>query len=224
MADKGPFLTSCIIFYLFIGGAIFQILEERNWISARDTYIQKKEDLLRKYTCLTKENLNEILEVASQAAGQGVAITGEKHRNSWDWSNSVIFAATIVTTIGYGNVAPKTESGKVFCILYGLCGIPLCLVWLSTLGSFFGDRAKRLSQVLLRKGVTVKKVQFTLTALFLLWGLLVHLVIPPFVFMAVEEWSYLEGMYFSFITLTTVGFGDYVTGVNPNIDYPKLYR
>lgn len=38
------------------------------------------------------------------------------------------------------------------------------------------------------------------------------MVIPPFIFMAVEEWSYLEGMYFSFITLTTVGFGDYVTG------------
>lgn len=57
-----------------------------------------------------------------------------------------------------------------------------------------------------------KKIQFTLTALFLLWGLLVHLVIPPFVFMFVEGWSYLEGIYFSFITLTTVGFGDYVTG------------
>lgn len=39
-------------------------------------------------------------QIVSQAAGQGVTITGEKHRNSWDWANSVIFAATIVTTIG----------------------------------------------------------------------------------------------------------------------------
>lgn len=79
-----------------------------------------------------------------------------------------------------------------------------------------------------------------------------HLVIPPFVYMYVEGWSYLEGFYFSFITLTTVGFGDYVagmyalykyvfsskvnvisthisawtfvSGVNPSIDYPRLYR
>lgn len=57
-----------------------------------------------------------------------------------------------------------------------------------------------------------KKVQLTCTALFLLWGLLVHLLIPPFVFMSMEEWSYLEGIYYSFITLTTVGFGDYVAG------------
>uniref|UniRef100_A0A3Q3BE92 Potassium channel, subfamily K, member 5b n=1 Tax=Kryptolebias marmoratus TaxID=37003 RepID=A0A3Q3BE92_KRYMA len=223
MADKGPFLTSCIIFYLSIGAAIFQIVEESNWTSAKDTYIQKKEEILTKFKCLTKEGLDEILQIASEAAGQGVAITGDNHRSTWDWSNSVIFAATIVTTIGYGNIAPKTTNGRVFCILYGLCGIPLCLVWLSTLGSFFGDRAKRLSQVLIRKGIS-KKIQFTLTALFLLWGLLVHLVIPPFVFMLVEEWSYLEGMYFSFITLTTVGFGDYVAGVNPDIEYPRLYR
>ncbi|XP_019110658.1 potassium channel subfamily K member 5b isoform X2 [Larimichthys crocea] len=125
---------------------------------------------------------------------------------------------------GFGNVAPKTKGGRVFCILYGLCGIPLCLVWISRLGSFFGDRAKRLSQVMIRKGVSVKKIQFTCTALFLLWGLLVHLVIPPVVFMYMEEWTYLEGLYYSFITLTTVGFGDYVAGVNPNIEYPRLYR
>lgn len=224
MAEKGPFLTSCIIFFLSIGAAIFQILEEPNYISAKDTYIIQKENILKNYTCLTKEALDEILEIVSNAAGQGVSITGDNHRNTWDWANSVIFAASIVTTIGYGNVAPKTKGGRVFCILYGLCGIPLCLVWISELGSFFGDRAKRLSQVLIRKGVSVKKVQFTCTVLFLLWGLFVHLLIPPFVFMTVEGWTYLEGIYFSFITLTTVGFGDYVAGVNADIEYPRLYR
>lgn len=224
MADKGPFLTACIIFYLSIGAAIFQILEEPNWISAKDKYLLQKKNILKKYDCLTKEALDDILEIVAEAAGQGVAITGDNHRSTWDWGNSVIFAATIVTTIGYGNVAPKTERGRVFCILYGLCGIPLCLVWISQLGSFFGDRARRLSQVLIRKGISVTKVQFTCTACFLLWGLIVHLVIPPFVFMSLEEWTYLEGLYFSFITLTTVGFGDYVAGVNPNIQYPRLYR
>ncbi|XP_070822404.1 potassium channel subfamily K member 5-like [Chaetodon trifascialis] len=224
MADKGPFLTSCIIFYLSIGAAIFQILEEPNWKSARDKYRLQKESILKKYPCLAKEDLEEILEIVSEAAGQGVTITGDIHRNTWDWANSVIFASTIVTTIGFGNVAPKTKGGRVFCILYGLCGIPLCLVWISKLGSFFGDRAKRLSQVLISKGVSVKKVQLICTALFLLWGLLVHLLLPPLVFMSLEGWSYLEGLYFSFITLTTVGFGDYVAGVNPNIEYPRLYR
>lgn len=63
MAEKGPFLTSCIIFYLSIGAAIFQILEEPNWQSARDKYTLQKENIVKKYKCLTKEDLDEILEV-----------------------------------------------------------------------------------------------------------------------------------------------------------------
>jgi hypothetical protein len=32
------------------------------------------------------------------------------------------------------------------------------------------------------------------------------------IFSAWENWSFLEGAYFSFITLTTIGFGDFVPG------------
>ena len=45
-----------------------------------------------------------------------------------------------------------------------------------------------------------------------MWGVLVHLVIPPFVFMVTEEWNYIEGLYYSFITISTIGFGDFVAG------------
>lgn len=63
MADKGPLLTSCVIFYLSIGAAIFQILEEPNYMSARDKYILQKEQILKKFSCLTKSDLDQILEV-----------------------------------------------------------------------------------------------------------------------------------------------------------------
>ncbi|XP_060772174.1 potassium channel subfamily K member 5b isoform X2 [Neoarius graeffei] len=162
--------------------------------------------------------------MVATAAGQGVTITGEKPYNPWVWQNAIIFAATIITTIGYGQVAPKTIGGRVFCIVFGLCGIPLCFTWISELGTFFGSRTKRLSQALLHRQFSVKKVQFICTTLFLLWGLLFHLLIPPFFFMCVEQWTYLEGLYFCFITLTTVGFGDYVAGVNTGVDYQAPYR
>ncbi|KAG7466053.1 hypothetical protein MATL_G00160730 [Megalops atlanticus] len=224
MVDKGPLLTSAIIFYLSIGAAIFQVLEEPNWKNAVKNYTDEKEQILQKYPCLTKEDLDKILEVVSEAAGQGVTITGNKTFNNWNWPNAVIFAATVITTIGYGNIAPKTPSGRVFCIFYGLFGVPLCFTWISELGKFFGGRAKHLGQYLTKRGVTLRKAQFTCTALFILWGLLVHLVIPPFVFMSQEGWSYIEGLYFSFVTLTTIGFGDLVAGVDPNANYPALYR
>lgn len=46
----------------------------------------------------------------------------------------------------------------------------------------------------------------------LLSGLLLFLLLPPLLFRHVEGWSYVEGFYFAFITLSTVGFGDYVIG------------
>lgn len=63
MADTGPLLTSGIIFYLSIGAAIFQILEEPNWKSATEEYILQKENILKNYTCLKKQDLDIIIEV-----------------------------------------------------------------------------------------------------------------------------------------------------------------
>ncbi|XP_078239160.1 potassium channel subfamily K member 5 isoform X2 [Pogona vitticeps] len=162
--------------------------------------------------------------VVSEAAGQGVSIDANDTFNYWNWPNAVIFAATVITTIGYGNVAPKTSAGRLFCIFYGLFGVPLCLTWISALGKFFGGRAKRLGQFLTKRGVSLRKAQITCTAIFIIWGVLVHLVLPPFVFMVTEGWDYIEGLYFSFITISTIGFGDFVAGVNPNMDYHSLYR
>ncbi|KAM9341179.1 potassium channel subfamily K member 5-like [Symphorus nematophorus] len=224
MVDKGPLLTSAIIFYLSIGAAIFQVLEEPNWKLAAKRYDAQKVKILEDYPCLTQDDLDKILEVVSDAAGQGVTITGSKTFNNWNWPNAVIFAATVITTIGYGNIAPKTSAGRVFCIFYGLFGVPLCLTWISELGKFFGGRAKHMGQYLTKKGFSLRKAQFTCTAIFLLWGVLVHLVLPPFVFMSQEGWTYIEGLYFSFVTLTTIGFGDLVAGVEPNKEYPTLYR
>lgn len=46
----------------------------------------------------------------------------------------------------------------------------------------------------------------------LLSGLLFFLLLPPLLFCHMEGWSYVESFYFAFITLSTVGFGDYVIG------------
>lgn len=63
MVDKGPLLTSAIIFYLSIGAAIFQVLEEPNWKLALKRYSTQKDKILEDYPCLTKDDLDRILEV-----------------------------------------------------------------------------------------------------------------------------------------------------------------
>ncbi|XP_074813303.1 potassium channel, subfamily K, member 16-like [Natator depressus] len=69
-----------------------------------------------------------------------------------------------------------------------------------------------------------KKIKFLTLLFFLVMGILVFLCLPSFVFQVVEGWSYSEGVYFAFITLSTIGFGDYVVGKQPDRNYPSYYR
>ncbi|XP_061650964.1 potassium channel subfamily K member 5a isoform X2 [Phyllopteryx taeniolatus] len=127
MVDKGPLLTSAIIFYLSIGAAIFQVLEESNWKLAAKHYRLQKEQILKDYRCLTKDDLDKILQIVSDAAGQGVTITGSKTFNNWNWPNAVIFAATVITTIG---VEPTKDYPTLYRYFVEVW-IYLGLAWLS---------------------------------------------------------------------------------------------
>lgn len=48
----------------------------------------------------------------------------------------------------------------------------------------------------------------------ILLGCALFVAVPIFVFQEVEKWTLLESAYFVVITLTTVGFGDYVAGMH----------
>ncbi|GCC34174.1 hypothetical protein chiPu_0012647 [Chiloscyllium punctatum] len=66
MVDRGPLLTSAIIFYLSIGAAIFQVLEEPNWREAVNQYELKKSQILKEHPCLTQADLEKILELSAE--------------------------------------------------------------------------------------------------------------------------------------------------------------
>ncbi len=53
----------------------------------------------------------------------------------------------------------------------------------------------------------------------LLLTTLVILIIGTLVYHQLEGWSYLDAFYFSFITLTTIGFGDFA----PQTDGGKIF-
>ncbi len=44
--------------------------------------------------------------------------------------------------------------------------------------------------------------------------MLLFVFLPASVIMMVEGWRYTEAMYYAVITLTTIGFGDYVAGTS----------
>lgn len=49
------------------------------------------------------------------------------------------------------------------------------------------------------------------------------LIIGTFVYHEIEGWSYLDAFYFSFITLTTIGFGDFAPQTDPGKVFTIIY-
>jgi ABC-type phosphate transport system permease subunit len=48
--------------------------------------------------------------------------------------------------------------------------------------------------------------------LYLIPGFVIFLILPSLVFMYFESWSFVKSFYYSFVTLSTIGFGDLVAG------------
>ncbi|KAH0620444.1 hypothetical protein JD844_020899 [Phrynosoma platyrhinos] len=78
--------------------------------------------------------------------------------------------------------------------------------------------------LLQKKQVSQTKIRVISTILFILAGCVVFVTIPAVSFKYIEEWSALDSFYFVVVTLTTVGFGDFVAGGNAEIPYREWYK
>ncbi|XP_016045368.1 potassium channel subfamily K member 10 isoform X2 [Erinaceus europaeus] len=219
-----------VVVYLVTGGLVFRALEQPFESSQKNTIALEKAEFLRDHVCVSPQELETLIQHALDADNAGVSPVGNTSNNSshWDLGSAFFFAGTVITTIGYGNIAPSTEGGKIFCILYAIFGIPLFGFLLAgigdQLGTIFGKSIARVEKVFRKKQVSQTKIRVISTILFILAGCIVFVTIPAVIFKYIEGWTALESIYFVVITLTTVGFGDFVAGGNAGINYREWYK
>uniref|UniRef100_A0ABI7XXM3 Potassium channel domain-containing protein n=1 Tax=Felis catus TaxID=9685 RepID=A0ABI7XXM3_FELCA len=128
---------------------------------------------------------------------------------------------------GYGHTVPLSDGGKAFCIIYSVIGIPFTLLFLTAV-------VQRVTIHVTRRPVLYFHVRwgFSKQVVAIVHAVLLGFVtvscfffIPAAVFSILEDdWNFLESFYFCFISLSTIGLGDYVPGEGYNQKFRELYK
>ena len=49
------------------------------------------------------------------------------------WVDAIYFSTITLTTVGYGDIVPKTDTEKIFTVFYVICGIGIIATFANTL-------------------------------------------------------------------------------------------
>ncbi|XP_033831244.1 potassium channel subfamily K member 9 [Periophthalmus magnuspinnatus] len=196
-------LIVCTFTYLLVGAAVFDALESDFEMREKEQLEAEEKRLQGKYN-ISEDDYRKLESIIMEA---------EPHRAGvqWKFAGSFYFAITVITTIGYGHAAPGTDAGKAFCMFYAVLGIPLTLVMFQSLG----ERMNTFVKYLLKRikkccGMSITDVSMENMVTVGFFSCIGTLCIGAAAFSHYEDWSFFQSYYYCFITLTTIGFGDFV--------------
>jgi hypothetical protein len=290
-------LIIAFLVYLFVGAYIHQTLnydvdleQQRQLID----YLNQFLDAHCNNSCLNESDIQYLYFLIDDVMDQGIKLSSSKLDNDTftpNWlfgGETLFFTFTLLTTIGYGHLAPITKWGKIFCMAYIAVGVPLTLVLLQGLVTRIecclmkkkadeaAEKQKRLlnqssdsedssssceasSSSEIRTLTSPHKrsstsVQNYLTlrlpnndqstqraaseehgidchyykSLFLMLLTLTFFVylLPAYVLSNYTEdkWSFLDSIYYIYVSVSTIGFGDFVPGTDQPGPYRNYYR
>ncbi|KAK0397516.1 hypothetical protein QR680_002152 [Steinernema hermaphroditum] len=209
-----------VILYLLAGAYVFYYIEgerevERNGMY-RNFIIDQREEFV--YEMSKLKNITEIdtrlnlflKEISALNISVERYLTlSDVERNvtrRWTFASSVLFSFTILTTIGYGNVAPTTYWCQMFTMVYGAFGIPLFLITIADLGRFFKTGIMSLIKAIYKKELKkqgerklLREIgEVVLVAILFLAFIAAGSAVLP---MWEHELSYFDSLYFSYIRM-----------------------
>ncbi|KAK2881411.1 hypothetical protein Q8A67_018679 [Cirrhinus molitorella] len=233
-----------IVFYALFGAAVFSALERPSELEAHCRWNRQLAEFIQDHQ-VSSEDLCELLGHYEEAINAGIRI--EARRPRWDFSGAFYFVATVASTIGFGMAAPATLNGKIFLIFYGLIGCAATILFFNlfldrmiTLITFLSSKCRKQKQKpkLSTRHITTnmytqpehgdgqedrKPSVYYVTLILAAVAILVNCGASG-LYSAMEDWSYLESMYFCFVAFSTMGFGDMVSGQKAHYEARWVYQ
>ncbi|XP_057659036.1 TWiK family of potassium channels protein 9 isoform X2 [Diorhabda carinulata] len=215
-----------LMVYTVAGGLIFRHFEYPAEIS-RVRHFQSAVHEKRQYLLdliinnntyiadLVSSELVEYERILENSFEAGITKFSNEETERWTTLKAVFFSSTVLTTIGYGHIVPMTTEGRAFCMVFALIGIPLTLTVIADWGRLFASTVSTVFKHIpplpprFRSLMVARRTSsYAFSAICFLF---LYLAVGAGLFVIWEEdWTFFEGFYFCFITMTTIGFGDLV--------------
>uniref|UniRef100_UPI0037E796AA potassium channel subfamily K member 13 isoform X4 n=1 Tax=Semicossyphus pulcher TaxID=241346 RepID=UPI0037E796AA len=235
-------LAGLILLYLLCGAAIFSALEHPFELHARRLWKQQLDNFTQRYR-VNLGALHTLLRQYEEANGAGIRV--DTLRPRWDFSGAFYFVGTVVSTIGFGMTTPATIAGKIFLIFYGLIGCAATILFFN----LFLERIITMLAYIMRwcherrlrcAGVGVEasreetsgeedslegwKPSVYYVMLILGVASIVIACSASTLYSSMENWSYVDSLYFCFVAFSTIGFGDLVSSQRQQYESQEAYR
>ncbi|XP_051529978.1 potassium channel subfamily K member 1-like [Myxocyprinus asiaticus] len=221
-------LVLAYVLYLIFGALVFSAVELPYEELLRQELRNIKQQFLQDNECVSDERLDEFLARALEASNYGVSVLNNATTNwNWDFTSALFFASTVLSTTGYGHTVPLSDGGKAFCIIYSVVGIPFTLLFLTAVVQRIMEFSTRRPLEYLHRRWGMSKTLLAALHASLLAFIIIScfFLIPAIIFTVLEEdWNFLESFYFCFISLSTIGLGDYVPGEGYHQRFRELYK
>ncbi|GMR32361.1 hypothetical protein PMAYCL1PPCAC_02556, partial [Pristionchus mayeri] len=219
-----PFTLNCTLLllvfgYAFAGGLVFDKLEREALKESQE------EERKAKVKCAMQILLNTTVRAAYLTAERVAdCFTPPRDvRGEWSFVTATLYGFGVVTTLGYNRIAPITYAGRLFCIVYGICGIPFTMIIIANVGQylnqFAGDSRRRIEEYRERRrrsrasltGREIEDSPIQIASLALLIIFLLYVALGALLLPALNgEIDFFNGLYYNFLCLTAIDFGQLV--------------
>lgn len=114
-----------------------------------------------------------------------------------EWTDAVYFCAVTLTTVGYGDLHPDSDSSKIFAIVYILGGLSIVA---TSLGMVMGTLQGTIDGLTLSKGKLSRNMRYVVQAVrSVVLVLAVTMIGATFVHFN-EGWTWLDSIYWAVVT------------------------
>jgi hypothetical protein len=194
-----------------------------------------RENLGKMALLMTKYNMNEtekklVNVFLPEIPKCGMAGFEDEDWCLWAWDGAFFFAFETMTSIGYGTFTPKTNRSRWFIIFLAPIGIALVGYSCGIIGDIFTlcvhNGVKACATAVnpsLFKGTNGRRRENISKGFCLIVSVICLIFIGGALGQAEHsDWSTFDGVWFSVVTLTTIGYGEYVPTVHGSWVWPTV--